>query len=183
MSGERALTQAPDPNSAPNPYQLDANWAKLPDGRKFGQVIALEVDRDGKSIWAFERCGGTSCSQSNLAPVLKFDPSGKVVASLGAGMFNFPHGLGLDPDGSVWVTDGRAKNGKGDVAVKFSPDGKVLMTLGKAGMPGDEAGMLDQPSDIAIASNGDIYIADGHGGQSNDRVAKFSKDGKFIKAW
>jgi DNA-binding beta-propeller fold protein YncE len=183
LPGGRALTQSADPNAAPNPYKLDANWAKLPDGRKFGQVIKVVPDRDGKSIWAFDRCGGTSCSNSNLAPVLKFDSSGNVVASLGAGMFNFPHGLGLDPDGSVWVTDGRAKNGKGDVAVKFSPDGKVLMTIGKPGMPGDQPGYLDQPSDIAIAANGDIFIADGHGGQSNDRIVKYSKDGKFVKAW
>ncbi|HEY7302395.1 MAG TPA: peptidyl-alpha-hydroxyglycine alpha-amidating lyase family protein [Xanthobacteraceae bacterium] len=183
MSGERALTQSPDPNSAPNPYRLDANWAKLPDGRKFGQVIKVVADRDGKSLWAFERCGGTSCANSNVAPILKFDPSGNVVASIGAGMFNFPHGLGIDPDGSIWATDARAKNGKGDVAVKFSPDGKVLITLGKAGMPGDQPGWLDQPTDIAVAPNGDIFITDGHGGQSNDRIAKFSKAGTFIKTW
>src|SRR5438045_4088955 len=133
MSGERALTQSADPNSAPNPYRLDENWAK-PDGRKFGQVIAVEIDRDGKSVWAFDRCGGTSCLKSDLAPIMKFDASGKLVTSFGAGMFNFPHGLGIDPDGSVWVTDGRSTNGKGDVAVKFSPDGKMLMTLGRAGM-------------------------------------------------
>src|SRR5438105_8607956 len=184
ISGERVSSQSADPNSAPNPYRLDENWAKLPDGRKFGQVIAVEVDRDGKSIWAFDRCGGTSCSKSNLAPIQKFDPSGKFLVSFGAGMFNFPHGLGVDQEGNIWATDERAKNGKGGVAVKFSPDGKVLMTLGKPGMPGDEPGYLDQPSDIAVASNGDIYIADGHGGaQSNDRVVKFSKDGKFVKAW
>jgi DNA-binding beta-propeller fold protein YncE len=105
------------------------------------------------------------------------------VASIGAGMFNFPHGLGIDPDGSIWATDARAKNGKGDVAVKFSPDGKVLITLGKAGMPGDQPGWLDQPTDIAVAPNGDIFITDGHGGQSNDRIAKFSKAGTFIKTW
>jgi DNA-binding beta-propeller fold protein YncE len=183
MTGERAFTQSPDSNSAPNPYRLDANWAKLPDGRKFGQVIKVVADRDGKSIWAFERCGGTSCANSNVAPIVKFDASGKVVASFGAGMFNFPHGLGVDPDGSVWVTDARAKNGKGDVAVKFSPDGKELKTLGKSGMPGDQPGWLDQPTDIAVAPNGDIFITDGHGGQSNDRIAKFSKDGTFIKTW
>ena len=184
MSGERALTQSSDPNSAPNAYRLDEGWAaKLPEGRKFGQVIALEPDRDGKSVWVFDRCGGTSCSQSTAAPIMKFDASGNLVASIGAGMFNFPHGLTIDPDGSVWVSDATGRNGKGNVVVKLGPDGKVLMTLGKAGMAGDEPGYLDRPTGAAIAANGDIFVSDGHGGQSNDRIVKYAKDGKFIKAW
>jgi DNA-binding beta-propeller fold protein YncE len=171
------------PNDAPNPYKMEENWAKLPDGRKMGAPIGVEVDRDGKSVWVFERCGGNDCGKSNLPPVVKFDPTGKFVTAIGASMFNFPHGLGIDREGNVYVTDGRAKNGKGDVVVKFGPDGKVLLTLGKPGMPGDGEAYLNQPSDVAIAPNGDIYVADGHGGTSNDRIVKFSKDGKFIKAW
>ena len=181
MSGERARAQ--DPNSAPNPYRMEDNWAKLPDGRKMGAAIGVEADRDGKSIWVFDRCGGNDCGKSTLAPIQKFDPTGKFVVSFGGGMFNFPHGLGVDRDGNVWATDERGKNGKGAVAVKFSPDGKVLMTIGKPGMPGDGEDALDGPSDVAIAANGDIYVADGHGGTTNDRIVKFSKDGKFIKAW
>ena len=181
LSGERV--QAQDPNSAPNPYRMEENWAKLPDGRKWGSAIGVEVDRDGKSLWVFDRCGANDCSKSNVAPIQKFDPTGKFVVSFGAGMFNFPHGLGIDREGNVYVTDERAKNGKGAVLVKFSPDGKVLMTIGKPGMPGDGPDMLDGPSDAAIAPNGDIYVADGHGGTTNDRIVKFSKDGKFIKAW
>jgi len=76
-----------------------------------------------------------------------------------------------------------AQNGKGAVLVKFSPDGKVLLTIGKPGMPGDGEDTLDGPSDVVVAPNGDIYVADGHGGNTNDRIVKFSKDGKFIKAW
>ncbi len=182
LSGERA--QAQDPNSAPNPYRMEENWAKLPDGRKWGSAIGVEVDHsDGKSIWVFDRCGANDCSNSNLAPIQKFDASGKFVRSFGAGMFNFPHGLFVDREGNVWATDERGKNGKGDIVVKFSPDGKVLMTLGKPGMPGDAPGYLHGPSDVAVAANGDIYVADGHGTGTNDRIVKFSKDGKFIKAW
>src|SRR5437879_6314259 len=95
MSGE-LYAQTPDPNSAPNPYRLDNNWAKLPEGRKMGQAIAVEVDRDGKSVWVFDRCGANNCGTSNVAPIMKFDPTGKLVTSFGAGMFNFPHGLGID---------------------------------------------------------------------------------------
>jgi len=184
LSAGHALAQTtPDPNSAPNPYRMEENWAKLPDGRKLGAAIAVEPDRDGKSIWVFERCGANDCSKSNVAPVVKFDPTGKFVTSLGAGLFNFPHGLAVDREGNVWVTDERAGNGKGGTAVKFSPDGKVLMTIGKPGMPGDDEGYLRGAADIAIAANGDIYIADGHGTGTNDRIVKYSKDGRLLKTW
>ncbi|MEA2988520.1 MAG: hypothetical protein QOG83_1231 [Alphaproteobacteria bacterium] len=181
VAGGRA--QAQDPNSAPNPYKMEENWAKLPEGRKMGAPIGVEVDRDGKSVWVFDRCGANDCGKSTVAPIMKFDPSGKFVTSFGAGLFNFPHGLGVDRDGNVYATDERGKNGKGSVLVKFAPDGKVLMTIGKPGMPGDGEDTLDGPSDVVVAPNGDIYVADGHGGNTNDRIVKFSKDGKFIKAW
>src|SRR6202162_6473488 len=78
ISGAKAFAQA-DPNSAPNPYRTVENWAKLPEGRTWGQVISADIDRDGKSIWVVERCGGTYCANSNFAPVLKFDSSGNLV--------------------------------------------------------------------------------------------------------
>jgi sugar lactone lactonase YvrE len=181
MSGERA--QAQDPNSAPNPYRMEQDWVKMPAGRKLGAAIGVEVDADGKSLWVFDRCGGNDCGRSTLAPIMKFDASGNLVTSFGAGMFNFSHGLGVDRDGNVYATDERGKNGKGSVVIKFSPDGRVRLTIGKPGMPGDGQEMLDGPSDVAIAANGDIYIADGHGGNTNDRIVKFSRDGKFITSW
>jgi len=177
------FAQSNDPNSAPNPYKMEDNWAKLPDGRKMGAPIGVEVDRDGKSLWVFDRCGANDCGKSNVAPIMKFDPTGKLVTSFGGGMFNFPHGLGVDREGNVYATDERAKNGKGAVLVKFSSEGKVLLTIGKPGMPGDGEDTLDGPSDVVIAPNGDIFVADGHGGNTNDRIVKYSKDGKFIKAW
>jgi DNA-binding beta-propeller fold protein YncE len=183
VSGDRGYTQANDPNAAPNPYKMQ-DWAQLVDGRKFGAAIKVQVDHsDGKSIWVFDRCASNDCSNSMIPPIQKFDATGKFVRAFGANMFNQPHGFYVDKDGNVWVADERAKNGKGAVVVKFSPQGQVLMTLGKPGMPGNGPDMLDGPSGVVVAPNGDIYVADGHGGSTNDRIVKFSKDGKFIMAW
>lgn len=182
ISGANSRAQA-DPNAAPDPYRIVENWAKLPGGRTWGQVISADIDRDGKSIWVVERCGGTSCANSGLAPVLKFDSSGNLVKSFGAGMIVRPHGLFIDKMNHVWVTDGDAENGKGDQVFEFGQDGKVLLTLGKAGMAGDGPDTFNKPSDVLVAPNGDIFVADGHGPGSNARIVKFSSDGKFIKAW
>ena len=177
---QRTHAQANDP---PNAYRTVESWAKLPDGRKWGQTISVAVDRDGKSIWVFERCGGTSCDGSNVAPILKFDADGNLLKSFGAGMFVFPHGLHVDRDGNIWATDGRGKEGKGHQVFKFSPDGKVLMTLGVAGVTGDDPGFFNAPSDVLVAPNGDIFVADGHGGDTNARIVKFAKDGSLLKTW
>jgi sugar lactone lactonase YvrE len=164
-----------------NPYREDG-WAKLPDGRKWGWTSAVDIDRDG-NIWVFERCGANSCAGSNVAPLVKLDPSGKYLKSFGAGMFVFPHGIHLDREGNVWVTDAQGKDGKGHTVVKFNQDGKVLLTLGKPGIPGEGPDMFNQPSHAVTTPNGDIFVAGGHGGDSNARIVKFSKDGKFIKTW
>ena len=180
--GGKAYAQA-DLNSLPNPYRTIENWAKLPEGRTLGQTSGVGIDRDGKSVWDFERCAGTSCADSNLAPILKFDPSGRLVKSFGARMFVYPHGLFIDKDGNVWVTDNRGNVRQGHQVFKFSTDGKVLMTLGKAGIAGEGPDTFNQPSAVLVAPNGDIFVADGHSLTSNARIVKFSADGKFIKAW
>jgi DNA-binding beta-propeller fold protein YncE len=127
-----------------------------------------------------------SCEGSNAPTIHQIDPaSGKVVRSIGAGLFAFPHGLHVDRDGNVWVTDGqRSKDGtKGHQVFKFTPDGKVLLTLGRAGVAGRGPDTFNEPNDVITAPNGDIFVADGHGGDSNARIVKFDKSGKFIKAW
>jgi sugar lactone lactonase YvrE len=172
-----------DPNAAPNPYRLDEGWAKQPTGRGFGSTIGLNVDRDGKSMWIFDRCGSNNCEVSNIAPLTKYDAGGHVVASIGTGLFNFPHGLYVDKDDNIWVTDGRGKNKKGNTAVKLNSDGKVLMTLGQPGVAGDGPNQFNSPSDVIVAPNGDIFVADGHGEKTNARIVKLDKDGKFIKSW
>src|SRR5437016_13111489 len=138
-------------------YQTIENWFKLPEGRKIGSTAGITVDRDGTSIWVFERCGGQDCMGSNVAPILKFDASGKLVKSFGAGMFVRPHGIHVDRDGNVWVTDGEGpdgkdprRNGKGHQVFKFSQDGTLLMTLGKAGIAGDGPDTFNQPSAVLV---------------------------------
>jgi DNA-binding beta-propeller fold protein YncE len=176
--------QAPvDPNGAPNPYRLDTNWLKIPEGRKIGQVTGVDIDPDGKSIWVFDRCGVKDCVNSPLNPIEKFDAGGNFVTGFGQGLFNHPHGFYVDRAGNVWATDNTGGDGKGHVVIKFSPAGKVLLTLGTPGVAGEGPNMFNAPTDVAVAANGDIIVSDGHGGNTNARIAKFSGDGKFIAAW
>lgn len=188
ISGLRAWAQGDaSPNSQPNPYRTIENWFQLPAPRSWGSTSAVDIDRDG-NIWVAERCGMNTCIGRTDPPILKFDPSGKLLTCFGGGLFAFPHYLRIDRGGNIWVVDGippgaDAPQGKGHQAIKFSPEGKVLMTLGKAGIAGDGPDTFNQPSAIAIAPNGDLFVADGHGGNSNARIVKFNKNGKFIKTW
>jgi DNA-binding beta-propeller fold protein YncE len=183
---ERSHPQAVyGPNDAPNPYRFDYGWAKLPSGRKWGAAVGVAIDRDGTSVWVFDRCEtANDCSTSTLDPIMKFDAAGRMVKSFGGGLFNYPHGLHIDPDNNVWATDGRAMgNGKGHTVMKFSQDGKLLMTLGKPGVAGTTHDTFNGPSDVLVAPNGDLFVADGHGGNTNNRIVKFTKDGQYIKEW
>jgi sugar lactone lactonase YvrE len=171
------------PNSQPNPYRTIEAWFQMPAGRTMGSTSAVFVAPSGH-IWVAERCGVNTCAGSDLAPVLEFDASGKVLSTFGAGMFQFPHGIWIEKDGSIWLTDGQGGNGKGHTVFKFSPQGKVLMMLGKPGVAGDTPDTFNQPNAVAVAANGDIFVSDGHNaGRGNARVLKYSKDGKFIKQW
>ena len=130
---------------------------------------------------------------SHLDPIFKFNKdTGDVMASFGAGLFVLPHGIHVDTDGNVWVTDsqGNESGTKGHQVIKFSPDGEVLLTLGTAGQPGSGPGQLNEPCDVITAPNGAIFVSDGHSGQNPDppagatgRILKFSADGTFIKEW
>jgi streptogramin lyase len=164
------------------PYRLVEGWAQLPYGvDAWGQTIGLDMDGDG-NLWVFHRCFSTSCDQGreNVTPVLKYDPSGRLVDSWGDGMFIWPHGFFLDADGNVWTTDARGEDGKGHQVFKFTRDGTLLMTLGTAGVAGDGQNTFDGPADVVVAPNGDIFVVDGHG---NNRVVKFAKDGRFLMEW
>jgi len=184
-------------NDLPNPYRTIENHFKLPAGRPCGAASAIDMDPDGRSIWVADRCSSNSCAGSNLDPVLKFDASGRLMRSFGAGLFNFPHGMYVDRDGNVWVTDMQgpdgkdpAREGKGHQVIKFSPEGKVLLKLGKAGVAGNGPDTLTEPNDVVTGPNGDIFVAEGHSGHLPNagpntaaRITKFTRDGKFIKSW
>jgi sugar lactone lactonase YvrE len=188
-------------NHLPNPYETVRNFGTLPAGRKWGSVSALNADRDGKHIWVAERCGANSCAGSKVPSVLKLDPQGNVVTSFAADMFIFPHGMHVDRDGNVWVTDARDATpaelekfpdakGKGHTVYKFSPEGKVLLRIGTPGVAGDPPNNLTEPNDVITAPNGDIVVAEAHTGQGLDkpthgvaRIVKYTRDGKLIKSW
>jgi sugar lactone lactonase YvrE len=160
-------------NTLPNPYRPVENWAKLPAGMQWGQVISVEPDARG-NIWAFHRTDPS---------VIQFDATGKFLKGFANGMFVQAHGFAIDSEGNIWVSDAQGATGKGHQVFKFSPDGKILMTLGKAGITGAGPDTFNGPSDVVVAANGNIFVADGHGDDTNARIVKFSKDGKFIKSW
>ena len=180
-------------NDLPNPYSSIDGWGKLPDGREWGSTAGVDIDPDG-NLWAIDRCGSNSCAGSDLDPILKFDADGNVTAAIGGGLFLFPHGLHVDRDGNVWVTDARGPNpdnpdsaGKGHVVIKLSPEGAVLLTLGQPGVAGDGTdALLNTPCDVVTAANGDIFVGDGHEGQNTDdpdtvaRIVKFDSEGNFL---
>ena len=177
-----AQSDAPPANDLPQPYRTVRDWAQLPAGLKWAAVTAVEPSPDG-SVYVIHRCFANSCAGRSEAPILKFDKSSKLLKSWGEGMFVFPHGACVDADGNLWVTDAQGRAGKGHQVFKFSPDGQVLMTLGKAGVAGEGPDTFNQPTDVVVAPNGDIFVADGHRETGNNRIVKFTKDGKFVKAW
>src|SRR5262245_4642075 len=175
----------PSPADLPNPYQLVKDWPKIPagmNGGRWGEVIRVWVHSDG-NIWVFHRCfnteppGHATCVNRGPSnpPILAFSPSGKLLKSFGAGLFAYPHGFTIDRTGTLWATDVNdeatglgmpARNDRGVTmgheVLKLSPEGKVLMTLGKEGVSGVGPDLFDRPTGVAVAPNGDVFVSDGH---------------------
>lgn len=172
-------------NQAPNPYRtVEGVWAPLPDGRSWGSTSAVEVSPDGETIWALDRCGENTCvGHDDLDTVFQFDKDGNLLTRFGAGMFVWPHGIDVDDQGNVWVADARGEGNRGHQIIKFSPEGEVLMRLGTAGVAGRTEETFDQPNDVLVAPNGDIFVGDGHPANGNNRIVKFSSDGTYITEW
>lgn len=175
-------------NDLPNPYRAGVSWGQLPAGRKWGSTASVTIAPDG-AIWVVDRCGnsgsgGATCggTSASVNPIFRFDTSGKLLKTFGAGMFVSPHKLSVEKDGNLWVAD----NG-GHQVFKLDQDGRILLTLGKKGVAGPGLDEFDAPTDVALAPNGDIFVGDGHSGGGtavgNARIVKFDKHGKFIKTW
>ena len=164
------------PETAPElDYTFVPDAIKLPEGSKMGAAAAVAFDARGH-IYVLTR---------GAQAFFEFDENGGFVRSFGDGMFTRSHGLKIDRDGNLWATDVGAHT-----VVKLNPAGQVLLTIGTKGQAGEwneTAGshLLNQPNDVAIAANGDIFVAQGHtpGAGGDARVLKFDKDGRFIKQW
>ena len=139
----------------------------MPKGWYFGRVSAVATDPSG-SVYVFQR-------GEDADPIVVFDEKGKYLRSWGRGMFGNEHGLRIDRNNNVWITD----NGNHQV-MKFTNEGRLLLALGVKGEAGDDTKHFGRPADIAFAPNGDVYVADGYG---NARVVKFSPEGKYLMAW
>jgi len=188
-------------NSGANPYRVVRDWAQLNlEARPWGGSNGVAIDRDGKSVWATDRCSPGSapgCLGTKANPIHHFDESGKEIKSFGGGMFVWPHGIHVDREGNVWVADARApsaeelakfagEGNKGSFVVKFSPDGKVLLTLGKPGVRGNPPEALTDPTDVVTdPANGDVYVAESHTDVADPkligRISVFDKNGKFLR--
>ena len=193
------------PNPAPN---VTVNWGTLPEGREWGSTAGIDIDPIDGHIWAYERCGASTfgagtpvnCDNNPVDPIFKFDRNtGEALTNFGGGVMVTPHGIHVDAERNVWVTDfaGNAEGTKGHQVHKFSPDGELLMSLGTAGQPGSGPNQFNQPNDVITAPDGTIFVADGHsagmttnrameeGREAGDtaRILKFSADGTFIKGW
>ena len=191
----------------PNPMRI-GNWATLPEGREWGSTAGIDIDPTDGHVWAYERCGsgsaggpGVNCDNNPVNPIFKFDRNtGEILENFGAGVFVTPHGIHVDQEGNVWVTDfaGNATGTKGHQVHKFSPTGELLLSLGVAGQPGGVPGQLNQPNDVIVGPDGSIYVADGHSGQGmtsaqaiaegraaamTARIVKFSPEGKHLREW
>ena len=200
--GGTAQTDRVEPvNSGGNPYRVIRDWAQFTsEDRPWGGSNGVAIDADGRSVWAVDRCSpGTSpgCLGSMGNPVHLFDESGQEVRSFGRGMFVWPHGIHVDRDGNVWVADARApsaddletfpgEGAKGSVVVKFSPDGTVLMTLGRLGVRGNPPDALTDPTDVVTDPvTGDVYVAESHTAVTDPdligRISVFDRNGRFLR--
>jgi DNA-binding beta-propeller fold protein YncE len=191
----------PPVNSGADPYRVIRDWAQITsEKRPWGGSNGVAVDKDGKTIWATDRCSaGTvpGCMDTNVNPIHHFDENGKELKSFGGGMFVWPHGIHVDADGNVWVTDARIPSAddvkkypgadkKGSAVYKFSPDGRLLMTLGKPGVKGNPPQALTEPTVVLTdPANGDVYVAESHTDVEDanlvGRISVFDKSGKFLR--
>jgi sugar lactone lactonase YvrE len=187
-----AAAASNSPLPLPDPFHVDETFKlELPPGMKsLGPLSGVKVGPDN-NLYVVHRCVPNTCTgHDDIPPILVFTQQGKFVKSLGAGMFVWPHGVAIAPDGTLWISDAVATNGvdkdnphKGHQVFHLDKNGKALLTLGKAGVAGAGHDTFNAPSDVIVAKNGDIFVADGHGPGMNARIVKFDKNGKYLTEW
>jgi sugar lactone lactonase YvrE len=174
-------------NDLPNPWT--GAVLSIPDGRTWGSTAGVDVDPTDGTVWIIDRCGSNTCVGSDLDPILHYDADGTFLGSFGSGLFAFPHGIHVDPEGNVWVTDplpvdGRGAGGNvGQQVTKFNSNGDVLMQLGTKLVTGRGTDTFSSPSDVVVGRNGDIFVADGHAEGTNERIVKYDRNGRYLTEW
>jgi DNA-binding beta-propeller fold protein YncE len=167
----------PPPEQVPK-LAVDAGWPTIPSSAIFGEPSGVDVDAQG-NVWVLQRAGRKWAEPFPTTPiaeptVFKFSPEGKLVAQWGAGVFVMPHGISIDPEGKVWITDAAREQ-----VLRFSPEGQLELALGERGVSAQDVGHFGRPADIAFLP-GRVLVADGY---VNTRVAEFSSDGTFLRDW
>ncbi len=161
-------------------YRL-TNWPDLPGDLVLGNPTGLGINSQNNLV-VFHRAdrtwpllGAMPESSIKANTVLFIDRKGRLINSWGANRFIMPHGLTVDHQDNIWLTDVGLHQ-----VFKFSSGGRLLMTLGEAGVSGKGQTHFNRPTDVAVASDGSFYVSDGYG---NSRVVKFSAEGKYLFEW
>lgn len=175
-----AATPALSADEGRSDYQVVHGWPVLPDGFILGPAAGVAVDSKGH-VWVFQR--GDRIWQEPLSTdpisyptVVQFDgKNGKLLQMWGAGVFAMPHGLSIDDQDNIWLTDVSLHQ-----VFKFSPEGKQLLVVGEHGVAGDDGSHFNRPTDVAVLPDGSFYVSDGY---RNTRVVRFSCDGEYELQW
>ena len=182
LLGASVLAQRPSdpallvPETAPElDYVVAPTAVTLPAGVTMGATASVAFDANGH-LFVLTRGDKT---------FFEFNPDGSFIRSFGDKLFTRSHGLRIDRDGNLWATDVG-----GHIVVKMTRDGQPLLTIGTKGEAGEwneatGSHKLNQPNDVVLAGNGDVFVAQGHtpGAEGDARVLKFDKNGKFINSW
>ncbi|MGE3579657.1 MAG: peptidyl-alpha-hydroxyglycine alpha-amidating lyase family protein [Vicinamibacterales bacterium] len=186
------LTAAHPSGAARGTYTRVAGWSPVPvPGGPEWEMSGVAVSPDGRTLFLSHRAD---------PPILEVEPrSGRTIRSWGTAMLVWPHSLLLDGDGNLWVADATVGSGgaaglnppmasavaagRGHQILKFSRDGRLLMTLGTAGQAGTDGTHFNAPTAVAFGARGEIFVSDGHGGTTNARVVVFDRNGRFLRTW
>jgi hypothetical protein len=146
-------------------YEVDSSWPKRPKDVAWGAMAGIAIG-PSEQVWTFNR---------GKVPIQVYSANGELVRTWGQGEFQEPHQVRIDCKGNVWLVDSGLH-----IVRKYSAEGELLLTLGKKGEPGADSTQFNRPTDVAVTSQGDIFVADGYG---NNRIVHYDSGGQFVKTW